>query len=202
MVTAAKLDRTCPMKNEPSRHQERLIQSAVEIAQKGVPITRPSRARQAAVPARIEDVGAERQDARLDRIERKPRGRWRLRTWRCVIVMLVIALFWSSRMDCRAETLDIDRATTNLFDACAAVETATRGTDAQSILEAGVCHGYVIGFLQGNSDPNLFPCISSQGFRTYDLIMIFNAFIKTNPVWRARGPKYAFIAAMKNAFAC
>lgn len=91
--------------------------------------------------------------------------------------------------------VDVDRPAKNLFDACLSVETRGTETGEQYAFDNAFCRGYVLAsWAHSNA------CIGSQ--RLYDLVLIFNAFVRKNPVWRTRGPVPAIEAALLDAFPC
>lgn len=100
-----------------------------------------------------------------------------------------------------AAELDPDRAD-KVFDSCPILEKLTTqgSTDDQDVLAAGVCRGFVIGRLRTPIWSTL--CTPTDGFIVYDLALIFNAYVKKNPVWRTRSAQAAFDAAMEDAFPC
>ena len=97
-------------------------------------------------------------------------------------------------LNVRAADIDVDRAPKNIFDACQVVEERSDGTQ-QYIFDNAFCRGYVYGLWSRSN-----ACIGAQ--RLYDLVLIFNAFVRKNPVWRTRNPQDALEAALLEAFPC
>lgn len=98
------------------------------------------------------------------------------------------------------EAPHIDQAMHNIFDTCLVPEKLVSGPGGnyQDIMAMGVCYGWVLGWFEGNSKPTY----CAPAARIYDSILIFNAFVRKNPVWRTRYPGDALRASMEDAFPC
>ena len=119
--------------------------------------------------------------------------RWTMGKW-AALAGIVTALCFA---DAGATELDINRPQSDVFRACKLVDRfMTSGvTEHQDVLDVGFCYGFISGLWSQSP-----ACIGAQ--RTTDIVLVFNAFVEKNPVWRTRGPVPAFLAAMLDAFPC
>jgi len=99
-----------------------------------------------------------------------------------------------------AVDIDPDKTLNAIPEACREVERMTTVglSGGQEVFEAGFCYGLVMAAWM--SMPDELTCTGPQ--RTYDLILIYNAFLRDKPVWRTRSQVAAVQAAISDAFPC
>lgn len=115
----------------------------------------------------------------------------------------MIALLWALA----GPAVAAEPAERDIFDHCQALERALTagggdrrlGGDGGQLISAGVCNGFVWGYVAGTSDKQRY-CLPS--FYPSDVGLVFNAFVKRQPVWRMRNPGDALEAALIDAFPC